>query len=510
MKKKFSFILVLLTVVFFACENTEKLPLRRQHQLEIKIAFSGDTKEILKEVSLETINNLDLKIPSIVKLSKIDGFFDAERLGAGKIKVDAWLAPSSTLIDVVNKNVSGLGSTILDCENIFSSPIVAAINPNDAEKLNFEAGKINVESFVKAASEEKIWLALPDPLFSAVGIQSLHQLLIKNESSKFLSNFQKLTWSNSTNSVLNLNSAKKQHSRSPIVFTSEQELLSFSDPFYQAHYFNESSWLNYGFCIANSENLSTDKLRILKAIQANLLSNNWQLKAKERGFRTISSLPATQIFDSAKGIISSLPAESLKPPRSEDVIELIETWKKTKRKSATVFLVDTSSSMEGDTFRELSGLVTSLATNFTAKDNGQVSLIRFSNLVDQNTPFATDVSYLSQRLITAKPLGGSALYDALKRAFDLLSSNDAAEYQKRIIFFTDGADSSSRVRAEELKKLISLNSTHEPVILIGILIGEANEIPAELKSLVRDLGGVSLVTTRKNIPALGEDIYSLM
>ena len=223
--------------------------------------------------------------------------------------------------------------------------------------------------------------------------------------------------------------------------------------FLKAYYFKTgSAWLNYGFCISSSKSLNKEKLDVLKAIQESLLSKKWQAKAKELGYRPVLAVSPVDALSPEKGIDPLLPSASLKPPRYSQASSLIKDWEKAKRNTATAILLDTSSSMEGAILQKVSGVVSALVTKLL-EAKGKISLIRFSNTVDRNTPFVDNSKYISQRLKTARTLGGSALHDAIKRALDLLSDKDLSKYQKRIIFITDGPDSSSRIHHQRFKKV---------------------------------------------------------
>ena len=511
MKIRFFYFLVLLSAfILSACDEPISKPARRQYQLEVKIAYSGNTKPVLSEVSKEAIRSLGLNIPTVIKFSSIDGYQDAERFGRGEIQVDAWLSPSSTLIDTVNQNVSGLGTSVLDCESVFASPVVATLFEDDAKELGIKDRFVSTSLLAKAAVEDKIWMALPDPRVSSTGLVGLYQLSQSKNFNQSLLAIQNSTWSSSVDSEINLKTARGQTKRKPVIIASEQEYSAFGSDFLKAYYFKDgTAWLNYGFCISSSKSLNEDKLRILKAIQESLLSKKWQAKAKELGYRPLLAVSPVDALSPERGVDPLLPSASLKPPRSSEANFLIKEWEKTKRKAATAILLDTSSSMEGSALLEVSGVISAISAKLL-ENGGKISLIRFSNTLDQNTPFVNNSKYISQRLKSARPIGGSALHDAIKRALVLLSNKDLSKFQKRIIFISDGPDSSSRVHLDDLKKLVNLDSQSEPVIILGVFLTDTEAVPSDTKKFIEDLGGKVFSTKRSGLPNLIDDILGAL
>ncbi|MEZ4753300.1 MAG: VWA domain-containing protein [Bdellovibrionota bacterium] len=509
----FKFVLLAIVCALLGCQQAQESSPRREYQLEIKIAYSGNTKSLLSDVVKEVVGSIDSKNPVSIKYSKIDGFSDAIRFGNGEIKVDAWLSPSSTLIETVNQNVSGLGSEVLDCQSVFASPILLALDQANSKILSAEENKISLWKFTEALKSKKVWMASPDPNISAAGLLNLFQFNEVFGNDQFQNNLeliQAASWSNSTDAKHVFLTSTKQPKKIPVVFTSEQEYLQYGSDNMQAYYIKEASaWLNFGFCISNTKNINPDKLAILKSLQKKLLTSKWQTKVKNLGFRPIINVPAAEIFSTNKGIDLSLPNNSLKSPNTLTAKRLLKVWNDTSRAAATAILLDTSSSMEGERLSESAGFITGLATRLL-ENKGRLSLIRFSNQMDQNTPFVDSLTYLEQRLKTIRPIGGSALHDTIKRAYDLINVEELNKYKKQIIFITDGSDSSSQTKVSDLKRLIVDNQNTEPLSMIGIFITDSQAVPSDTAKLLEDLGGKVIATKLEKLPALIDEVLETL
>ncbi len=117
-----------------------------------------------------------------------------------------------------------------------------------------------------------------------------------------------------------------------------------------------------------------------------------------------------------------------------------------------------------------------------------VSLVAFSEDVDKVIPLTTTQGLISSAIDNLRPVGGTALYDAIDRALDELDKSDGI---KAVIVMTDGQDNTSR---KSLQSIIAKAKKYAiPVFIIGL--GDVNK--QVLNKLANQTGGVAYFTDKK-------------
>jgi VWFA-related protein len=133
--------------------------------------------------------------------------------------------------------------------------------------------------------------------------------------------------------------------------------------------------------------------------------------------------------------------------------------------ASIVFVIDTSSSMTGTKWRNL----TKGLKSFLAKDRPEndYSLIIFA---DRPTLIASSVNaeQLWQNFKGIKPNGETALYDALARGLQLLK--EIPQRHKAIVLLTDGDDNKSHTTLELTQERVAIR--HATIYSVGILQDE--------------------------------------
>lgn len=113
--------------------------------------------------------------------------------------------------------------------------------------------------------------------------------------------------------------------------------------------------------------------------------------------------------------------------------------------------LDTSGSMAGDKIRAAQGALERFLNDLLDQDD-EIFLYRFSNDPVLLQGWTNDRSLLTRALGRIVPNGGTAMYDTVSDAIPLAESGK--NRKKALVVISDGNDTSSRVRVDELKQQI--------------------------------------------------------
>jgi Ca-activated chloride channel homolog len=147
-------------------------------------------------------------------------------------------------------------------------------------------------------------------------------------------------------------------------------------------------------------------------------------------------------------------------------------------------MLDTSASMESDLKLARSAAIKFLNLLPAAED---ITLVDFDTEVRVTRYPQRDFARLVERIRMRKPDGWTALYDALGVYLDGAS---AQEGRTVLVMYTDGADSRSQLRFDELMKL--LQASHVTVYAVGLLEHTGRmrtELTMRLTQIVEATGG---------------------
>ena len=149
---------------------------------------------------------------------------------------------------------------------------------------------------------------------------------------------------------------------------------------------------------------------------------------------------------------------------------------------AFVLAMDTSGSMAGTPIKDSVEAAKTFLSNLAPQD--QVALVSFATEVTIDHEFTDDKDLIASTLDTLKAEGGTALYDSIVHAADLLKNRSE---RRVIIILTDGEDEGSQFDFNRVIDEVSRWSI--PVFPIGF--GDVNE--TELSQMAFLTGGFSQV-----------------
>ncbi len=163
---------------------------------------------------------------------------------------------------------------------------------------------------------------------------------------------------------------------------------------------------------------------------------------------------------------------------------IINVFNQTKKKATTIIVLDTSGSMTGDKIRLAKEALLSFLGQLDRDD--KLMLYLFDHSVKTMQPLATVgsvVESLGGEVRNIRPLGGTALYDAVcqaKTMAERAKAKDEAAGEKRlygIVLLSDGEDTSSKVSENEMFAECLPESESADVVKIFTIAygGDANE-----------------------------------
>jgi VWFA-related protein len=115
-----------------------------------------------------------------------------------------------------------------------------------------------------------------------------------------------------------------------------------------------------------------------------------------------------------------------------------------------VLVLDTSESVEGDTLAHLQRAAGSLLDELAPED--RAALLTFSHHLQLRSSLTSDVVPLKQALGEVEAMGGTAWHDALFSALEML---EVVRERPMVLLFTDGADTYSWLREDQMVSLVS-------------------------------------------------------
>jgi Ca-activated chloride channel family protein len=193
-------------------------------------------------------------------------------------------------------------------------------------------------------------------------------------------------------------------------------------------------------------------------------------------------------------------------PGSLDVVNnLITTYlDQIRPPSTTTYVLDLSGSMAGDrltslkrAMTNLTGLDTSVTGSFARfRRREHITIVTFSDRVQDVKEFdINDVSAQSQDFVKVRAYvnslqanGGTAIYDAMYRAYQAAGARKAADANRfySIVLLTDGENNAGRNGNQFIADFHSLPENAQKIKAFTVLLGEAN--PTDLQKLA-DLSG---------------------
>lgn len=270
-----------------------------------------------------------------------------------------------------------------------------------------------------------------------------------------------------------------------LVVESYARAASASAPPLVAVYPKEGTfWADHPYAILDAAQVGRDEREAAKAFFDHLRSREAQERALGLGFRPADTKVATGApLDAAHGVDPKQPQTILPLPPSDVVARLPATWAATKKGADVVIVFDKSGSMAGRPLDEAKAGAKSFLV--TLGDCDDVTFAPFDSTVYAPRgpyPLATGRGRLSGELSMVSANGGTALYDAIDRAYDaaLARADKSPGVIHAVVVMTDGKDEGSRTPLAALQRKLGVRRASEsagdaPVKVFTIAYGEQAE-----------------------------------
>lgn len=496
----FSAFIITATVKKEKSENPNKnILLRLVHPPELSSYLSSVMENFLS-TDPKLYDGTKIKI----KLISENSVIAAQRIASGDLKTDMAIS-SSTLINYTNSQLINLGPKQIDCTQIFATPMVLAVKASDLSLFDSKNRSVSLNNImldnIRFSDQNKESTTLNfnhgNPVYSSTGLASLIQLAYIaagkseqltetdiNNPSLFnnLAAYQNFAAGYSFDEVGLLKVVAHPASKVQFSITSEQQLASFNSRLEEsltplvALYPSEGSyWIDYNVCTSDADWVSAAHRVAAKLFLKYLSDTVSQNLAKEKGFRpsivsSAASAPLTKEF----GIDTSLPKESLLPLPATVSKKILDKWQTLVKPYALLLVLDTSASMEGASLRIGKNEFNKILARSSWRDLS--ALMTFANETQLLADFSSDNKKIYKELESAQAIGGSAIFDALKKSFEIMSATPLDGYRKTIVFFTDADDKNSDSNIDSLVDYLQNSRRVNNINLIIVTINNDSDL----------------------------------
>jgi Ca-activated chloride channel family protein len=260
-------------------------------------------------------------------------------------------------------------------------------------------------------------------------------------------------------------------------------------------------WSDHPAGIVQREWVTPEHAEASQKYIAYLLEKPQQQRALESGFRPASlDVPLASPIDTAHGVNPKEPQTTLEVPSVDVMDAILRLWEQNKKRSSIVLVFDVCGSMK-DNDKILYAREGSVELVRAMHDTDDFSLLPFHNALlanDKPTPLGPQRAQRQRQLESLFASGGTALYDAVLAAYRLQMSSNASDRITAIVVLSDGQDTASSIKLEEL--LANISSTQERETIRIFTIGYGKDADSSV------LNQISEVTQAKYYEGKPENI----
>ena len=480
-----------------------------QKIITLSIAHTPEVDGLMKELSqaFEQSKPMLHNGAHIVLDTKSAPILDqARKIASGKGKVHLWLSPSSSWTNFANSSVKNLGARQTECSELFATPIVVATTAQNLEKF-------------AAKKREFSWSTLESPLFfnhgspstSATGLASVIQMsylvskvegelkaktLAQTDFEESIKKYEQKSVGYGDNELMLLNKVivapmNRLHysltTEQMVAFYNYQRSQTKSNPIIALYPEEGSYWMDYSLCISDAGWVSPAHKVAITKLKTFLQQPEQQKAAMRWGFRpSQASLEATAPLTKEYGVSTDKGKRGFLPVRGETVRTILNRWQKWYRPNAVMLVLDTSGSTSGAKIRVGKDLFRTILA--TLGDDDLKGLITFASEPTVASEFIKDAALIIPKLDQFRGAGGSALYDAIDKAFTLAQDPALKGHRRSILLFTDGEDKNSRRNLNSLISRIENLSSQYNIDLNIIAIGHEADF-TDLQKIVKSAYG---------------------
>ena len=240
-------------------------------------------------------------------------------------------------------------------------------------------------------------------------------------------------------------------------------------------------WSDHPCGIVNAKWNDDEHKAAAKEYIDSLLDKPQQLRAMEFGFRPADvKIPLAAPIDVAHGVDPKEPKTTLEVPGADVMNQILELWRKHKKHSNVIVVIDTSGSMTQDN-RMRNAQDGALEMIKLLHDEDKFSLMSFSDeltWVGKALPVGDKRNEAMQQIRSLFPNGSTRLYDSIKSAHEYARQSRNDKLITAVVVLTDGADTKSALDFTRLLPMIDADENGDtvPVFTIGYGSGAEKDI----------------------------------
>jgi len=234
-------------------------------------------------------------------------------------------------------------------------------------------------------------------------------------------------------------------------------------------------WSDHPIGVVNREWVTPAHKEAAQIYIKYLLARPQQERAMTYGFRPGAvDVPLASPIDAPHGVDPKEPKTTLEVPSADVINSVLQIWKQDKKNADIVLVLDTSGSMNEEqkmqNAREGAKQLVALLD-----DSDTFSLLPFSthmNWAFQDLPVKTERQHATDTISSLFADGGTELYDSIDAAYKhLLDKGSGNDHIRAVVVLTDGADTESQEKLEDLLQHIQQNSEQRPISIFSIAYG---------------------------------------
>lgn len=234
-------------------------------------------------------------------------------------------------------------------------------------------------------------------------------------------------------------------------------------------------WSDHPVGVVEREWVTPEHREAAKIYIQYLLARPQQEKAMEYGFRPASvDVPLAAPLDTAHGIDPKEPKTTLEVPSAEVINSLLQLWKTEKKHSNIALVLDTSGSMNQEGKMQNAKIGAKQLVQLL-DDGDTFSFLPFStemHWTGQDIPVKQGREQLLQQIDSIFAGGDTELYDSIDEAYQHLASTPHPDaHIQAVVVLTDGEDTDSRLKLNELMERIRYNGETRAIHVFTIAYG---------------------------------------
>ena len=235
-------------------------------------------------------------------------------------------------------------------------------------------------------------------------------------------------------------------------------------------------WSDHPVGIVEREWVTPEHREAAKLYIQYLMARPQQEKALQYGFRpALVDVPLAAPLDAAHGIDPQEPKTTLEVPSAEAINGILAAWQAQKKHSNVVLVLDTSGSMNEEA--KMQNAKEGAKQLVKLLDDGDTfSFLPFSSELhwaQQDASIKDEKTQLVSQIDSLFAGGGTALYDSIDGAYQHLAASGKNDQKiQAVVVLTDGEDTQSRMKLEELMQRIQYNGETRAIHIFTIAYGK--------------------------------------